>query len=124
SVKLLLILIFPLLGFLAFSGVYVTGKYQTLTEMNRTVTASGAAQKISAVITALQRERGASGVFIGSSGKNMGDKLAEFRRGTDLAESNLRAQRQGSIGMDETLRAIDEHNVVLTQVDVLSMSST
>lgn len=124
SVKLLLILIFPLLGFLAFSGVYVTGKYQTLTEMNRTVTASGAAQKISAVITALQRERGASGVFIGSSGKNMGDKLAEFRRGTDLAASNLRAQAQGSTGMDETLRALDELNVVRPQVDALSLSST
>ncbi|VEE16785.1 methyl-accepting chemotaxis protein [Ectopseudomonas mendocina] len=124
SVKLLLILIFPLLGFLAFAGVYVAGKYQTLTEMDRTVTASGAAQKISAVITSLQRERGASGVFIGSSGKAMRDKLTEYRRDTDIAAGNLRTLAQGSNGMDETLRALDELGTLRPQVDALSLSST
>ncbi|WP_275545863.1 methyl-accepting chemotaxis protein [Pseudomonas sp. Marseille-Q0931] len=122
SVKLLLILIFPLLGFLAFAGVYVTGKYQTLTEMDRTVTASGAAQKISAVITALQRERGASGVFIGSSGTAMRDKLAEYRRDSDAAADHLRAQ--GSNDMNEALRALDELGALRPQVDALSLNST
>nr|WP_161865165.1 methyl-accepting chemotaxis protein [Pseudomonas yangonensis] len=125
SVKLLLILIFPLLGFLAFAGVYVTGKYHTLTEMDHTVTASGAAQKISAVITSLQRERGASGVFLGSSGKTMGDKLAEYRRDTDAATAQMRAlSDQGSSGMDEALRALDELAALRPQIDALSLSST
>lgn len=125
SVKLLLILIFPLLGFLAFAGVYVAGKYHTLTEMDRTMTASATAQKISVVITALQRERGASGVFIGSQGNSMRDKLAEYRRDTDAATGQMRAlSQQGSASMDEALRALDELNALRPQVDALSLNST
>ncbi|AVO51852.1 methyl-accepting chemotaxis protein [Ectopseudomonas mendocina] len=125
SVKLLLILIFPLLGFLAFAGVYVAGKYHTLTEMDRTVSASATAQKISVVITALQRERGASGVFIGSQGNSMRDKLAEYRRDTDVATSQMRAlSQQGSANMDEALRALDELKALRPQVDALSLNST
>ncbi len=125
SVKLMLILIFPLLGFLAFAGVYVAGKYHTLSEMDRTVTASGAAQKISAVITSLQRERGASGVFIGSKGQSMRDSLAEYRRGTDAATARMRAlSEQGANDMTEALRALDELGTLRQQVDSLALSGT
>ena len=125
SVKLLLILIFPLLGFLAFASVYVSDKYQTLNEMDRTVMASVEAQAISRVVTALQRERGASGVFLGSGGTVMGDKLIEFRHDSDEAVSRLRdLAAQGMTGLDEALRALDELGTLRPKVDALGLKST
>jgi len=44
STKLLLILMLPLLGFLAFAGLFVADKSQTLGAMNHAVTAAGLAQ--------------------------------------------------------------------------------
>lgn len=124
SVKLLLILIFPLLGFLAFAGVYVTGKYNTLTEMDRTVTASGTAQKISAVVTSLQRERGASGVFIGSGGTSMRDALSQFRIDSDTTIKALRSlSTEASAELIEVLGGLDEIATLRQQVDAQSINS-
>nr|WP_313403708.1 methyl-accepting chemotaxis protein [Pseudomonas sp.] len=124
SVKLLLILIFPLLGFLAFAGVYVTGKYHTLTEMDRTVTASGTAQKISAVVTSLQRERGASGVFIGSGGTSMRDALSQFRIDSDTTIKALRSlSTEASAELIEVLGGLDEIATLRQQVDAQSINS-
>lgn len=124
SVKLLLILIFPLLGFLAFAGVYVTGKYHTLTEMDRTVTASGTAQKISAVVTSLQRERGASGVFIGSGGTSMRDALNQFRIDSDTTIKALRSlSTEASAELIEVLGGLDEIATLRQQVDAQSINS-
>ena len=124
SVKLLLILIFPLLGFLAFAGVYVTGKYHTLTEMDRTVTASGTAQKISAVVTSLQRERGASGVFIGSDGTSMRDALSQFRIDSDTTIKALRSlSTEASAELIEVLGGLDEIATLRQQVDAQSINS-
>lgn len=124
SVKLLLILIFPLLGFLAFAGVYVTGKYHTLTEMDRTVMASGTAQKISAVVTSLQRERGASGVFIGSGGTSMRDALSQFRIDSDTTIKALRSlSTEASAELIEVLGGLDEIATLRQQVDAQSINS-
>lgn len=124
SVKLLLILIFPLLGFLAFAGVYVTGKYHTLTEMDRTVMASGTAQKISAVVTSLQRERGASGVFIGSGGTSMRDALNQFRIDSDTTIKALRSlSTEASAELIEVLGGLDEIATLRQQVDAQSINS-
>ena len=67
SAKLLLILMFPLMGFLAFAGIFVAQKLETLGAMDRAVAATGAAKSMSDVVTTMQRERGASGVFLGLS---------------------------------------------------------
>ena len=49
--KLLLILLLPLLGFLILAGVFVVDNYKTLRDMDATVTASATAQKLSQLIT-------------------------------------------------------------------------
>ena len=90
STKLLLILLLPLAGFLVISGLYTVDRYETFKDMEHTVTASATAQRISAVITSLQRERGASGVFLGSGGKSMQDKLKTFRQDSDNAHGELK----------------------------------
>ena len=125
SVKLLLILIFPLLGFLAFSGVYVAGKYQTLSEMNHTVAASATAQKISAVVTALQRERGASGVFIGSRGTAMREQLQQFRLDSDDSAKQMQAlAANASTGLEKVLEELQNIGALRQQIDALSINST
>lgn len=125
SVKLLLILIFPLLGFLAFSGVYLAGKYQTLSEMNHTVAASATAQKISAVVTALQRERGASGVFLGSKGTAMADTLKQYRVDSDAVIRQMQAlSADATSGLENLSRDLDAISALRAQIDSQSINNS
>ncbi len=124
STKLLLILMFPLLGFLVFAGIFVADKRETLSEMNRAVTATGTAQKLSDVVTTIQLERGASAVFLGSGGKTMQDKLKVLRQETDRAVSAMHAQStEGLIAPDKMLRAIDGLAGLRQQVDTLAINN-
>ncbi|MCJ2373242.1 methyl-accepting chemotaxis protein [Pseudomonas sp. RGM 3321] len=125
SMKLLLILIFPLLGFLAFAGLFVADKSENLGDMRRAVTATAVAQKLSNVVTTIQRERGASGVFLGSGGKSMQDKLKTFRQETDKAISEMRAQSTDGIpGPDKVYRALDDLTALRLKIDTLGISNT
>ncbi|KPX96012.1 Histidine kinase, HAMP region: chemotaxis sensory transducer [Pseudomonas meliae] len=123
--KLLLILIFPLLGFLAFAGLFVADKSENLGDMRRAVTATAVAQKLSNVVTTIQRERGASGVFLGSGGKSMQDKLKTFRQETDKAISEMRAQSTDGIpGPDKVYRALDDLTALRLKIDTLGINNT
>ena len=123
--KLLLILILPALGFLTFSGIYVADKYQTLREMSQTTAASAEALEISQVITTLQRERGASGVFISSRGASMREELAAFRDDSDAAIGQMRSRvDQQTPLMIETLQALDALTELRAQVSALSLNGS
>ncbi|KTB65924.1 chemotaxis protein [Pseudomonas viridiflava ICMP 13104] len=116
---------FPLLGFLAFAGIFVADKRETLSDNSRAVTATSAAQKLSDVVTTLQRERGASGVFLGSGGKSMQDKLKTFRQESDKAISAMRAQStEGIPGLDGVKRALDDLLALRAKVDSLAINNT
>nr|WP_183145059.1 methyl-accepting chemotaxis protein [Pseudomonas syringae group genomosp. 3] len=116
---------FPLLGFLAFAGLFVADKSENLVDMRRAVTASAVAQKLSNVVTTLQRERGASGVFLGSGGKSMQDKLKAFRQETEKAISEMRAQSTDGIpGPDKVYRALDDLTALRLKVDTLGINNT
>jgi methyl-accepting chemotaxis protein len=123
--KLLLILIFPLLGFLLLSGVYVVDNYRTLRGMESTVTASSTAESLSQLITRLQRERGASGVFIGSRGTVMSDRLATFRTDTD---ATIEAMRKLPVANDadikQLLASLDTLSELRAQTTQLAIDST
>ncbi|KPX80696.1 Histidine kinase, HAMP region: chemotaxis sensory transducer [Pseudomonas amygdali pv. mellea] len=125
SMKLLLILIFPLLGFLAFAGLFVADKSENLGDMRRAVTATAVAQKLSNVVTTIQRERGASGVFLGSGGKSMQEKLKTFRQETDKAISEMRAQSTDGIpGPEKVYRALDDLTALRLKIDTLGINNT
>ncbi|EPM58440.1 methyl-accepting chemotaxis protein [Pseudomonas syringae pv. actinidiae ICMP 19073] len=116
---------FPLLGFLAFAGIFVADKSENLGDMRRAVTATSAAQKLSNIVTTLQRERGASGVFLGSGGKSMQDKLKTFRQETDKAIVEMRAQSiDGVPGLEKVNRALDDLIALRLKVDALSINGT
>ncbi|WP_372240102.1 nitrate- and nitrite sensing domain-containing protein [Pseudomonas sp. BAV 2493] len=124
STKLLLILLLPLAGFLVISGLYTADRYETFKDMEHTVTASATAQRISAVVTSLQRERGASGVFLGSGGKSMQDKLKTFRQDSDQARGALKAVASDSdVAIQSLLRALDGLADLRTRVDGLALNS-
>ncbi|OAB49533.1 methyl-accepting chemotaxis protein [Pseudomonas thivervalensis] len=123
--KLLLILLLPLLGFLTLAGVFVVDNYKTLRDMDATVAASATAQKLSQLITVLQRERGASGVFLGSGGKSMGERMAQARQGSNTSvEVVRRLSASGSAQLDNVLQALDQLPAIRGQVDKLGISST
>ncbi|KRP61468.1 chemotaxis protein [Pseudomonas trivialis] len=116
---------FPLLGFLAFAGIFIADKSDTLGAMNRAVAATTAAQKFSNVVTTLQRERGASGVFLGSGGKSMQDKLKALRQETDTSIGELRGQSsEGIPAPNEALRALGELAALRLKVDNLAINNT
>jgi len=122
--KLLLILLFPLLGFLALAGLYLADNYRTLRGMESTVAASRTAQSLSHLITLLQRERGASGVFIGSRGSNMAERLVQLREDSDTALDAVRglpAAKHADIA--PLLAALDTLGNLRGQVDALSIGS-
>ncbi|MCV4261503.1 methyl-accepting chemotaxis protein [Pseudomonas capsici] len=124
-IKLLLILLLPLLGFLILAGVFVSNNYKTLNDMNKTVTASATAQKLSRLITTLQRERGASGVFLGSRGTTMGDRLIELRKESNLTIEAVRElSASGTSELDPVLRALDSVAQTRTNVDKQAINST
>lgn len=124
SFKLLLILLSPLLGFLWLASLYVTDSYQTLRQMEETVEASTAAQKISQLITALQRERGASGVFLGSQGRTMSRRLPGLRQATDEALGAVQALAGRSDGrIAEALRALEGLKATRAQIDSFAITN-
>ncbi|AHL34475.1 chemotaxis protein [Pseudomonas brassicacearum] len=123
--KLLLILVLPLLGFLTLAGVFVVDNYKTLHDMDATVTASATAQKLSQLITTLQRERGASGVFLGSAGKSMGERMTQMRKDSNASVEAVRGLSvSGGKQLDNVLRALDELPAIRGQVDKLNINST
>ncbi|GAB7528623.1 methyl-accepting chemotaxis protein [Pseudomonas sp. 3A(2025)] len=123
--KLLLILLLPLLGFLGLATVFVADNYKTLRDMNNTVAASDTAHQISRLITSLQRERGASGVYLGSKGRSMGDRLKSIRQETDQALKATQALASAdSAQLDKTLSALQNLADTRQQIDALTLSST
>ncbi|AZZ44551.1 chemotaxis protein [Pseudomonadaceae bacterium SI-3] len=124
SAKLVLILACPVLGFLWLASLYIANSYSTLKQMEDTVEASVAAQTVSRLITALQRERGASGVYLGSQGRTMANRLPGMRQATDEALSAVRelaARDSSHIGT--VLKGLDELPASRSQVDAFAITN-
>jgi methyl-accepting chemotaxis protein len=113
-----------MLGFLWLAGLYVADSYSTLRQMERTVEVSEAAQAVSQLITALQRERGASGVYLGSQGQTMARQLPGMRQATDAALDGARrlSERNGAL-IDNALSALGELQAMRSQIDKLAISN-
>jgi len=121
--KLLLIVLFPLLGFLILCGLNIAENYKTLRDMQATVAASSTVERLSQLITTLQRERGASGVFIGSQGKSMGDRLGPLRGDSDSAIAALRELPATGSDHNTFLEALSRLKETRGQIDSLTIDS-
>ncbi len=67
--RIFFISIAALIGMLAFSGYLVVDKQQTASEMDSLNNLAALAPVVSGLVHELQKERGASAVFISSKGK-------------------------------------------------------
>ena len=97
GMRIIMALVLPVAGLLAFSGFMVFDKYQTSAEMGNVLELAEVAPVISAVVHELQKERGASAVFITSKGTKFTQELPAQRKLTD--------GRQAALG--EALRSFD-----------------
>jgi hypothetical protein len=100
--RIALPLLLPVLGLLALSGLLLTQKLATVNAMQHVNALSNLVTDTSALVHELQRERGASGVFLGSKGTELVQELAAQRARTDTRRAAFNAR---------LLRIDSEHSV-------------
>jgi methyl-accepting chemotaxis protein len=124
SRKLLLILLLPMIGFLWLAGMYIADKTHTLQVMDQTVRASVVTEQISSLVTNLQRERGASGVFLRSNGRLMSERLPVMRADTDRAVSALRQSENASDALlTKLMSSLDALQGLRNEVDGMALTN-
>lgn len=92
--KMLLAITLPLFALIFFSGHYIYDKYVAERKMQQALQQLSVLQSSAQVVHELQKERGMSAGFLGSSGKNFSDTLPQQRQAVDAALN--RFQSQGS----------------------------
>lgn len=81
----------PLLVAVLFMSNTIWESYQVSQAMRQSESLSRLSTSISSVVHEAQKERGASGVFMGSQGKKFGQELAQQRKTTDSKVAELNA---------------------------------
>lgn len=122
SRKLLLILALPMLGFIVLAGLLINDNLKALDINRQIVQATVLAEDVSNLVTMLQRERGGSGVFIGSQGRSMREQLSGFRTDVDQALANLRRSAAVDQRVQGILGQFGELEVLRREVDGLGIS--
>ena len=87
--RIVLALLVPSLGLALAASVIVVEKRAVVTDMQRLSNLAGLATHISGLVHDMQRERGASAVFIGSRGQQLVRELPEQRQLTDAQRKKL-----------------------------------
>lgn len=82
-VRISLPLLLPVLGLLALSGILLTERWATATAMRRVGSLTELVADTSALVHEVQRERGASGGFLGSKGTELAEELTTQQARTD-----------------------------------------
>src|SRR5689334_21739359 len=77
--RVLFALFVPSLGLVLASSIIVAEKRATVSEMQKLTSLAGLATHVSALVHELQKERGASALFLGSKGQAMQHELPEQR---------------------------------------------
>ncbi|MGE5545599.1 MAG: methyl-accepting chemotaxis protein [Solirubrobacterales bacterium] len=89
--KIALSLVLPLLLVLALAGYLVTLKARTSAETSVLQAVAPLTADISTLVHELQKERGATAVFLGSKGERFGDEMRSQRGRTDQALARFEA---------------------------------
>ena len=90
SKKIMLMLIFPLLGLVYFSITSVSDRTDVANEMDRVAPLANMAAEISRLVHETQKERGATAGYIGSKGKKFADILPAQHSTTDTKLASVR----------------------------------
>ncbi len=115
--KLILMLLFPLLGLMFFSVSGIQEKRHEVSELKDVQAVSRLAVRISALVHETQKERGATALYLGSKGTKFIPELAQQRDSTDKRITELQGFLEGfeaadfgvdfKAGLDSALRQLD-----------------
>jgi methyl-accepting chemotaxis protein len=122
TTKLVLAMAAPLLVALALAVFTIQQKWSERSEMTNLARLGGAVAGISNLVHHLQRERGASALFLGSKGTQFAVELPQQRKLTDQERSVVRAifPELRTLGSDtEFNRVIDEAEKSVARLDDL-----
>lgn len=103
--KLLLLLVFPVLGLLYFSGHELLSNYKILQESRKTEHLVGLSVRTGALVHELQKERGLSSGFINAKGEKFKDELAKQRQTSDEQFKLLDAYKAANPDAVTTVKA-------------------
>ena len=127
--KLLLVIVPPILGATFFGLFVVYGQYQLHQGLSQVETLSELAVVNSDFVHELQKERGMSAGFLGSKGKNFGDKLPKQRQLSDEQLNNFKSFTAGhelpkafAQQMSQVNKMLDQLSDIRSRVDSLSIS--
>jgi len=87
--RVLLTFIIPVLGFLWFSGTTVLEKRTASHNLEALQRLALTSTQIGALVHELQKERGATGVFVGSKGEQFSEELRRQRQAVEIPLHNL-----------------------------------
>jgi len=88
--KLLILLSFPLIGFIVFSSLQSYNYYHNYTGMKKIETLTILSTKIAKFVHETQKERGLTAGFLGSNGKKFKQKLKEQRNNTNIQYNDIK----------------------------------
>ncbi|MBM4055706.1 MAG: HAMP domain-containing protein [Planctomycetes bacterium] len=126
--KLIVMIIFPVLGLLYFSITELINKVFILKEMDSVLVLSDFSVRISGVIHELQKERGRTGPFLLSGGETFADELKSQRSVVDdkwsAMRNDLETQRFGKFknNMGEAISLISSLNGKRETIDALKIT--
>ncbi|MEW5729123.1 MAG: nitrate- and nitrite sensing domain-containing protein [Pseudomonadota bacterium] len=89
--RIALAFVLPVIGLLGFSSFVIAERWMVAEETSGLIDIAGLAADVGAVVHELQKERGASSLFLASKGSQFGDRLANQRKLTDTAAARLTA---------------------------------
>ncbi len=103
--KLFILLAVPLLAMLAFAGARILDRAKVVREMNTLEGGAELAKHISATVHELQKERGATALYLSSEGTRFGAELREQHATTDGKVTELEVFLSGALDqLDPELR--------------------
>ena len=130
--KLIVMLIFPIAGLLFFSGSGMLEKTRLSKEMKTVEVLSDLAVKVGSLVHELQKERGATALFLGGKGKAFASELSSQRIETDKMITDIHASLKGfdpsqfgvvfKSTIDSALRGLDEIKEKRASIDRLTAS--
>ncbi|MGE5503120.1 MAG: nitrate- and nitrite sensing domain-containing protein, partial [Actinomycetota bacterium] len=77
--RIALAFLLPILGLLAFSGFVIVERWLVAADSRDLIALASMASDVGGVVHELQKERGASSLFLASKGEQFGDRLAKQR---------------------------------------------
>jgi len=87
--KIILLLSLPLMGLIYFSSAAILSEHKTANEMEKIQQLVQMGTNISSLVHELQKERGATAVYMGSGGKRFSSEVRNQRQETDEKQEQL-----------------------------------